>query len=69
MYAITDTGDSTEKNANDDNYWVDHSASLILINPAGNIAAIFKPEQTAGEVPSINNEYVLSDYKKIVALY
>jgi len=64
MYAITD-------NSTDDNeaYWVDHSASLVLINPEGKVEAIFKPEQEVGEVPHIDNEKLLSDYQKIVALY
>lgn len=60
MYAISGEGD---------NYSVDHSASLVLINPEGKIAAIFKPEQAIGGVPSINSDRLLSDYKKIVALY
>jgi protein SCO1/2 len=60
MYAIS---------GEEDNYSVDHSASLVLINPAGKIAAIFKPEQAVGEVPSIDSDKLLSDYQKIVALY
>ena len=60
MYAISGEAD---------NYLVDHSASLVLINPAGKIAAIFKPEQVVGEVPSIDSDKLLSDYQKIVALY
>ena len=60
MYAISGEGDD---------YLVDHSASLVLINPDGDIAAIFKPEQAVGKVPSIDNEKLLSDYQKIVALY
>jgi protein SCO1/2 len=60
MYAISGEGD---------NYLVDHSASLVLINPEGKIAAIFKPEQVVGEVPSIDSDKLLSDYKIIVALY
>jgi protein SCO1/2 len=60
MYAISGEGD---------NYLVDHSASLVLINPEGKIAAIFKPEQAVGKVPSIDSDKLLSDYKKIVALY
>lgn len=74
MYAITDSGKAD--NTNDSNavstsedYWVDHSASIILINPDGKVSAIFKPEHLPGEVPSINNEKLLSDYQKIVALY
>lgn len=60
MYAIS--GD-------EDNYLVDHSASLVLVNPAGKIAAIFKPEQAVGKVPSIDSDKLLSDYQKIVALF
>jgi protein SCO1/2 len=63
MYAINSTDND------DKNYGVDHSASLILINPNGKVAAIFKPEHKVGEVPVINNEKLLSDFKKIVALF
>jgi len=60
MYAISDEGE---------NYLVDHSASLVLINPDGKIAAIFKPEQAVGKVPSINNDKLLSDFQKITTLF
>ena len=60
MYAINGEGDD---------YLVDHSASLVLINPDGKITAIFKPEQEVGKVPSIDNDKLLSDYQSIVALY
>ncbi|OUR60725.1 hypothetical protein A9Q74_12210 [Colwellia sp. 39_35_sub15_T18] len=60
MYAISGEGDD---------YLVDHSASLVLINPDGDIAAIFKPEQAVGKVPSIDSDKLLSDYQKIVALH
>ena len=67
MYAITTKDDNSI--SEDENYWVDHSASLVLINPRGKITAIFRPEQTVGEIPTINNKRLLSDYTKIVALY
>ena len=60
MYAIS---------GEEEDYMVDHSASLVLINPDGKITAIFKPEQAVGKVPSIDNDKLLSDYQKIVALY
>ena len=60
MYAISDEGEG---------YLVDHSASIVLINPDGNIISIFKPEQEVGKVLAIDNEKLLSDYQKIVALY
>lgn len=56
-------------NGEEENYLVDHSASLVLINPDGNIAAIFKPEHEIGKVPTIDSDILVSDYKKIVALY
>lgn len=60
MYAIGGEGED---------YLVDHSASIVLVNPDGNITAIFKPEQAVGQVPSIDSDKLLSDYQKIVALY
>ncbi|MBU2869529.1 SCO family protein [Colwellia sp. E2M01] len=73
MYAITDynsdSADLTNSSTTDKNYWVDHSASMVLINPEGKVAAIFKPEQKAGEVPHIDKNKLVSDYPKIVALY
>lgn len=69
MYAITeakvDKGDSNSY----DSYQVDHSASLALINPEGNISAIFKAEQEVGQIAAIDTEKLLSDYQKIVALF
>ena len=62
MYAIAD---DTSK----ESYLVDHSASMVLINPEGNIAAIFKPEQALGQVPAIDGEKLVSDFEKIVTLY
>jgi protein SCO1/2 len=64
MYAIVNPQD--EKYS--ENYLVDHSASIVLINPQGKIAAIFKPEIAVGRVPSIDGEKLLSDFTKIVAL-
>lgn len=60
MYAISDEGEG---------YLVDHSASIVLINPEGKISSIFKPEQAVGKIPSIDSDKLLSDYQKIVALF
>ncbi len=68
MYAITNLKGGEGKNSSE-SYQVDHSASIALINPEGNLAAIFKAEQELGEVPSIDNKKLLSDYQKIIALY
>ncbi len=63
MYAIVD--DENKK----DSYLVDHSASIVLINPEGKISAIFRPEQIVGQVPSIDGDKLVNDFQKIVALY
>ncbi|WP_448547008.1 SCO family protein [Thalassotalea fusca] len=62
MYAINN-GEQSE------NYLVDHSASLVLINPDGEIAAIFKPTHELGELPIIDGQQVVSDFEKIVRLF
>jgi protein SCO1/2 len=69
MYAITSKDDVGSNENEDENYWVDHSSSLVLINPRGEIAAIFKPEQVVGELPSIDSKKLVSDYRKVVALF
>ena len=79
MYAITEPELTPAQKANNDakdnhgasvsNYLVDHSASLVLINPAGKVEAIFKPKQALGEVPVIEGDKMVSDFAKIVALY
>lgn len=61
MYAISDDD-------RHDNYLVDHSASIVLINPQGQIAAIFKPTHELGELPTISGEQLVSDFQKIVKL-
>jgi len=62
MYAINDGLD-------DKPYTVDHSASMILINPTGQIAAIFQPNQVLGKLPIIEGKKLVSDFQKIVKLY
>lgn len=61
MYAINDE-------QRDENYLVDHSASIVLINPQGQIAAIFKPAHIPGQLPTVSGEQIVSDFAKIFAL-
>lgn len=68
MYAITEI-ESDNQGESPSSYLVDHSASLVLINPAGKVEAIFKPKQALGEVPVIEGDKLVSDFAKIVALY
>jgi protein SCO1/2 len=70
MYAINDGKQQggTDKSGQD-SYLVGHSASLVLINPAGDISAIFKPKHVLGELPTINGDDLVSDFEKIVRLF
>ena len=62
MYSIAD-------DPSQENYFVDHSASVVLINPEGDIAAIFKPDHALGELPIVDGEELASDFAKIVELF
>ncbi|OUS28149.1 hypothetical protein A9Q98_07815 [Thalassotalea sp. 42_200_T64] len=62
MYALTE-------DTNKEEYLVNHSASIVLTNPKGQIQAIFKPTPQDGiGIPSIDSEIMLSDFKKIYQL-
>lgn len=64
MYAITDDAETKAK----DSYLVDHSASIVLVNPQGKIAAIFKPQHVLGQLPTVDGEKLVADFAKIVKL-
>jgi len=63
MYAIND-GEQAENGM----YTVDHSSSMVLINPGGKVVAIFKPNQALGLLPTVDGEKLVSDFAKIVDL-
>ncbi|MDP5136824.1 SCO family protein [Rheinheimera baltica] len=47
-------------------YLVDHSASVVLINPQGQLVAMFKPPMQVGELPVINVEQLLADFPLVL---
>lgn len=59
MYAIAD---STE----DPNYLVDHSASVVVINPEGEVVGRFKPELVPGQLPISDADKILADMPLLV---
>lgn len=59
MYALSST--------TAENYLVDHSASVVLINPQGQLVAMFKPPMQAGELPVIDTEQLLADFPLVLA--
>ncbi len=46
-------------------YMVDHSASIALINPKGELRAIFRPEFKKGEIPKVDMDQLVKDSKAI----
>ncbi|MBQ4834320.1 SCO family protein [Pseudoalteromonas sp. MMG010] len=61
IYAIRDT--------DEDEYLVDHSGSVALVDELGSVRAIFKPEFKQGGVPIINSKELVRDFKKIADYY
>jgi protein SCO1/2 len=61
VYSI---GDTTQTS-----YSVDHSASIALVSPNGELAAIFKPNFELGKVPLIDQATLVKDFNAISAQY
>lgn len=49
-------------------YLIDHSASIVLINPAGKLKAVFRPQMKEGQMPRVEMETLVSDFAQIVGL-
>lgn len=58
IYAIPDS--------NQPNYLVDHSASVALVNPKGQLYTVFKPEFKKGSVPTINAKQLAQEIAAII---
>lgn len=58
MYALSST--------TEENYLVDHSASVALINPQGQLVAMFKPPLQVGSLPVIDAEQLLADFPLVL---
>lgn len=61
IYAISDSDEQE--------YAVDHSASVAMIDKHGAVRAIFKPEFKQGSVPLINAKKLISEFKLIADYY
>jgi protein SCO1/2 len=59
MYAMA--GDTSQPN-----YLVDHSGSIVLINPKGEVVGRFKPKGVPGQIAISDTEQILADLPKIV---
>nr|WP_245699369.1 SCO family protein [Pseudoalteromonas byunsanensis] len=56
-------------NSDSKDYYVDHSASVALINPSGALSAIFKAQFLPNEVPLINSDLIVEDFKIVASQY
>ncbi len=54
MYSIPDEGE--------ENYLVNHSAAIILVNPNGHRKAIFNADHQRGEIPVVDMEQLAKDF-------
>jgi hypothetical protein len=43
-------------------YLIDHSASIVLINPEGKLVATFRPKVAPGEVPHVDMQAMVADF-------
>ncbi|GAB2688093.1 SCO family protein [Aliiglaciecola aliphaticivorans] len=61
MYAMSD-------NTDDPNYLVDHSASITLINPKGEVVGRFKPTLEPGSIPVSEGSQIVEDMPIVVSM-
>ena len=52
-----------------DNYSVNHGVHLILINPAGELQAIFEPDEVSPDIYAFDPELLVRDYLAIMDYY
>ncbi|MCE9686104.1 SCO family protein [Shewanella sp. AS16] len=49
-----------------DDYQIDHSASMVLVSPAGERVAVIKPSASPGQAPQIRNQDLIADLGQII---
>lgn len=60
IYSIANQGEK--------DYLIDHSASIVLINPKGKLQGVFRPQVVPGEVPRVPMATMLSDFSRMMKL-
>lgn len=61
MYSIPEEGET--------DYLVNHSAAIVLVNPAGHRQAIFKAEHVIGEIPTVSMKQLATDFSIIAPTF
>ncbi|WP_416306839.1 SCO family protein [Neptunicella sp. SCSIO 80796] len=62
MYGMNDSTDN-------ENYLVDHSASVVVVNPSAQVIGRFKPEHKLGQPAISSGQQILADMPAIVQTY
>lgn len=60
MYSMTESTDNP-------NYLVDHSASVVVINPQAQVIGRFKPQHSPGSVPISDTQQIIADLPSIIS--
>ena len=60
MYSMSESTDNP-------NYLVDHSSSVVVVNPQAQVVGRFKPDFEAGKLPVSEGEQILADMPAVIA--
>jgi len=61
MYSMSESTDNP-------NYLVDHSSSVVVVNPKAQVVGRFKPDFVVGQLPISEGQKILADMPAIVSL-
>jgi protein SCO1/2 len=61
MYSMSESTDNP-------NYLVDHSSSIVVVNPKAQVIGRFKPDFVVGQLPISEGQKILADMPAIVSL-
>jgi protein SCO1 len=64
VYSIVEAGDSENED-----YFVDHSAALVLVNPNGEHQATFKAVRDADGIAQVDMDLMVKDIHKLIQLH
>ncbi|SHI02944.1 SCO family protein [Ferrimonas marina] len=65
MYVLVD---NPNPDGTGEDYLVDHSADIVLINPEGAVEAVFRPEGGVGEIRKVSMNRLMEDYPVITGV-
>ena len=60
---------SMSQSTDDPNYLVDHSGSVVVINPQGQVIGRFKPNHVPGQIAISDTQQIISDMPKVIGYF